>query len=118
MQDGKILADSAKAVAAEYLARKLDDLGSTYDMAITAYALHVANHRNKEIAYKKLKEMQKYSECPVFPVGPQLHLGAVLGFTVVGCAGIYSCRPFPGGSVLHNIIAYIWYFVVRNATTQ
>lgn len=45
--------------AAEYLSTKMPFLADPYQLAITAYALHRANHRTKDEAYNRLKSKKR-----------------------------------------------------------
>lgn len=58
LQEAKTARDSAKTLASEYLAGKYTRLTDPFQMAITAYALNLANHREKDNAFSKLKTMR------------------------------------------------------------
>lgn len=61
-QDAKTQADAAKNFAADYLASKLSLLTDPFQIAITGWALHVAQHNEKNNAYALLKSIQKESK--------------------------------------------------------
>ena len=51
------MADRARLKSSNYLASKLMNITDPFQMAITAYALQVAQHGDKELAYSLLKDM-------------------------------------------------------------
>lgn len=60
--DAKQRCDRARTTAANYLANNLQFINDPFQMAITAYALQVAQHRKTDDAYILLKGLARYSE--------------------------------------------------------
>lgn len=59
LQDVKATAQHAVLQASEYLASKVSLITDPWQMAVVAYALHVAGHKGKDTAYEKLKTMKR-----------------------------------------------------------
>jgi len=60
--DAKQRADRARVAASNYLASKLTYITDPFQMAITAYALQVATHKDRDTAYNLLRDMAIRSE--------------------------------------------------------
>ncbi len=58
-QDSKTKSENAKGLAAEYLASKLHLVTDPYQMAILTYALQRAGHRDRDVAFIKLRQMAR-----------------------------------------------------------
>ena len=52
-------ADAAKTLASEWLSSKMREITDPFQMAITAYALQVTNHRDKDNAFARLTSMRR-----------------------------------------------------------
>lgn len=57
-QTAKQEANRAKIKAANYLSAQLKHISDPFQMAITAYALQVAGHKDSDTAYKLMNELQ------------------------------------------------------------
>lgn len=62
MQDAKQQADAARVRAANYLGSKVMQITDPFQMAITTYALQVANHKDRDTAFNRLQPMGAHSE--------------------------------------------------------
>ena len=58
-QQAKTVADAARWKAVDFLGSKYSALTDPFQTAITAYALHVAGHREKENAFRRLETMKR-----------------------------------------------------------
>ena len=59
LQDAKIESDIARDKAAQYLSSKVPYITDPFQMAITAYALQLAKHKDRDEAYIKLQSMRR-----------------------------------------------------------
>ena len=67
-QEAKTRSDGAKTQASKYLAERMREITDPFQMSITAYALQRANHRDKDNAFARLRDMKragKISFCAV-----------------------------------------------------
>lgn len=60
--DAKIQSDIARDKAARYLGSKVPFITDPFQMAITAYALQLAKHKDRDEAYIKLQSMRRRDE--------------------------------------------------------
>jgi hypothetical protein len=58
-QNTKANAEYAILRATEYMAQKIDRITDPLQMAMMAYALHVAGHNSRQSAYERLKTMKR-----------------------------------------------------------
>lgn len=62
-QDAKAKANSALKDGVEYLASKYTEITDPLQLAMTAYALEEARHREKDNAYLRLRTFNRTGQC-------------------------------------------------------
>ena len=62
LQEAQIQAITSMNLAADYLAKNLDQLTDPFDVCTVTYALHLAHHSVKDEAFRKMMKLKRVGE--------------------------------------------------------